>query len=677
YRANQGSNYIPSRAITDGKYKLIWNCNTVFTSGARQSFQWKMPSYRDWESHYRKGEYTGIQSYFFEPMVTFEFYDLESDPYETINLASDPAYAELLDEHIAALQAKVRSTNDISFFPNSIRNLELPKINLHDWIKDNDYDMEQLYQAVELASMAEAEDLDAVVELLKNPETVIRYWGAVGMLRLRFHDKISDLPAIVKDLANNTSENIEVRCLSHMALLCNEDYCECSAFIASHLSETYCQGIIPNVGDKLIPIAGEIYKAGMKTSDFYVKSALINAGVMPYEQLIDVTNLTINQALLDSVGKVDCQEDECSNLVSDEFSSESDLDNWIESPTTDMVNVNGGVLNVLFNKTKVNTSVQRNFSAVSNDNIEFNFTCSFDDNASATYFSLLNEQGKVVASFISGIIGTGGFFAVSELNDLDKRVDKSNVKTSLNFAKGGFTKNTNYNASIRINMIDQTFTVAVNEYVSAVYPLINSATTGITGFTVYVEKMYNNNAGAHIDNFSVISTSPEKIDLSTKVQEVRAALFSTHFGMTDEDLLTEWSSVLDAYLAATEVINDCASLPAQHAGAKATLDEAYDKYLGVLALDIDDSSIESIKSILPEVFYMGDGVFKPELDNQVKNYNFNVYNINGVKVFSSQNQNIGWEGSNPSTPLYLWSLQYQTLDNKTVLQSGKVMVFVD
>ncbi|MDB4335151.1 hypothetical protein OAA06_02195, partial [bacterium] len=632
YKANQGSNYIPSRGITDGKYKLIWNCNTVFPSGARQSFQWKMPSYRDWESHYRKGEYSGIQSYFFEPMVTFEFYDLEFDPNETINLASDPAYAELLDEHIAALQAKVRSTNDIGFFPNSLRNNELSGVVLYDWVRDNNFDMEKLYQAVELASMAEAEDLVEIVDLLENPEAAIRYWGAVGMLRLRFHDKISELPAIVKDLANNTSENIEVRCLSHAALLCNEEYCECSSFLASNLTETYCQGIIPNLGDKLRPIAGELYKAGMKTSDFYVKSTLINAGVMPYEQLIDVTNVTINQALLDSLGILDCS---CETKAITPYLRIND-GSWQQSASASM---------------EVGDTIKFGPQPIKGGTWSWSGPNGFTASTREITISDIqtNEAGDYVA-YYTNACGTKSTqtYAISIKSNayyFDHVGSGLRMTSNSTGTDAITTSSTDNGALAQWSLVD-----ANNGY----FYIQNQSngmklqgTSSITQDEASVKIVSNTNEG---------SWAQWELTQTGSNWFVNNKSFNTRLNYNGTSISvgpTTWTGPWVQW-----------KLTNVNTGA-------------LKSAKIDEPNIEINKSILPEVFYIGDGSFKPELDHQVINYHFNVYNINGVKVFSSQDPNIGWEGSNPSTPLYLWSLQYQTSDNKTVLQSGKVMVFVD
>ncbi|MCG8578667.1 MAG: sulfatase-like hydrolase/transferase [Bacteroidales bacterium] len=306
YKANQAPNFIPARGITDTQYKIIWNYNTVFPSGARQDFQWKMPGYRDWEAHWRNGEYTDMHSYFFEPMQTIEFYDLKNDPGETVNLANDPAYAILVQEYKDKLKGAVRQTKDLGFFPQSIRKTQFSSKAVYDYVTETGFDMEAVYEAAELASMAEAKDAARLMDLMNSPETVIRYWASVGMLRLRFHNKIEALPSLVNKLAHNEDENIEVRCINHCTLLCDAQFCEVVDFFRTNMTNDYCKGIIHNMGDRLRPIAAELYK-GFKKQNFYTKSLLINAGIVPYEELIDHSNLTIDSAVIQASDTLDCQ----------------------------------------------------------------------------------------------------------------------------------------------------------------------------------------------------------------------------------------------------------------------------------------------------------------------------------------------------------------------------------
>ncbi|MEM6377379.1 MAG: sulfatase, partial [Bacteroidota bacterium] len=103
YRANQEQSYIPSRAITDGDYRLIWNFNTAYPNGVRQSYQWQMPSYQGWDDYHLQGKTNDLQSLFWEPMDALEFYHTKADPYEVHNLIDHPKYQDKIQAMKTAL----------------------------------------------------------------------------------------------------------------------------------------------------------------------------------------------------------------------------------------------------------------------------------------------------------------------------------------------------------------------------------------------------------------------------------------------------------------------------------------------------------------------------------------------------------------------------------------------
>jgi N-sulfoglucosamine sulfohydrolase len=89
--------YYPMRAVRSERYKLIWNI----------AHQLPFPFASDlwaastWQAIYRQGEdakygFRSVSQYVQRPQ--FELYDLQKDPDERVNLASDAEYAGLLEE---------------------------------------------------------------------------------------------------------------------------------------------------------------------------------------------------------------------------------------------------------------------------------------------------------------------------------------------------------------------------------------------------------------------------------------------------------------------------------------------------------------------------------------------------------------------------------------------------
>ena len=102
--------YYPMRTLRNRRYKLIWNI------AWRLEFPHPIDTLqRDtWTKLIARGdEFLGkrrIQDFLFRD--EYELYDLQADPEEVVNLASDPAYSEIRREMAAQIDAISRATDD-------------------------------------------------------------------------------------------------------------------------------------------------------------------------------------------------------------------------------------------------------------------------------------------------------------------------------------------------------------------------------------------------------------------------------------------------------------------------------------------------------------------------------------------------------------------------------------
>lgn len=101
--------YYPMRVVRDRKYKLIWN----IAHDLPYPFASDLWAASSWQTQFQKGQDTSygrktVAQYIHRPQ--FELYDIESDPHETENLASDPNFSEVLAKYqrkLKAFQAKM------------------------------------------------------------------------------------------------------------------------------------------------------------------------------------------------------------------------------------------------------------------------------------------------------------------------------------------------------------------------------------------------------------------------------------------------------------------------------------------------------------------------------------------------------------------------------------------
>ncbi len=103
--------YYPMRVYRDKRFKLIWN----IAHKLDYPFASDLWAASSWQAQLKKGEDAPygtrtVGEYIQRP--EFELFNMETDPHESLNLANDPAYAEVLEDYKAKLKAKQKELND-------------------------------------------------------------------------------------------------------------------------------------------------------------------------------------------------------------------------------------------------------------------------------------------------------------------------------------------------------------------------------------------------------------------------------------------------------------------------------------------------------------------------------------------------------------------------------------
>lgn len=108
------------RGLRKGRFKYLRNYQPFNPDGLHNSYRFRQPAYAEWRELYRAGRLDAAQRAFFEPRQAELLFDLESDPHEIRNLASDPAYAHVLTDLRSRLAARVKDMPDLGFLPENI-----------------------------------------------------------------------------------------------------------------------------------------------------------------------------------------------------------------------------------------------------------------------------------------------------------------------------------------------------------------------------------------------------------------------------------------------------------------------------------------------------------------------------------------------------------------------------
>ncbi len=117
YADRMGEKYDMVRSLRKGKYKYIRNFQPFNFDALTNGYRYKIAAYQELREMYYRDELNPLQERFFQPKAVEMLYDIESDPYETTNLADDPQYGKTLTQLREELIEWQREINDLGFYP--------------------------------------------------------------------------------------------------------------------------------------------------------------------------------------------------------------------------------------------------------------------------------------------------------------------------------------------------------------------------------------------------------------------------------------------------------------------------------------------------------------------------------------------------------------------------------
>ena len=209
FRGRMDERYDMNRAIRDARFKYIRNFYPHFPRGRYISYLWKMPSMQEWERLYKEGKLNPLQSRFFQPKPPEELYDLKTDPYEINNLANHPQYQKVLERMRKALKEKIFQIRDTGFLQEAEMSLRAQGSTPYEMARNPEkYPLEKIYSCAQLASRAKPENLSQLTSFLKDSNSAIRYWGAVGLCILG--EKAQPAKELLYQCLKDTSPSVRI-----------------------------------------------------------------------------------------------------------------------------------------------------------------------------------------------------------------------------------------------------------------------------------------------------------------------------------------------------------------------------------------------------------------------------------------------------------------------------------
>ena len=193
------------RGLRKGKYKYLRSYQPFNIDALYNFYRYKMLAYQEWKTLFKEGKLNEVQQQFFMPRAAEALYDLEKDPHETNNLASNQAYQSILKELRTELQKQIKSMPDLSFYPEPYfleNGLENP-------VAFGQANKKQLSKLIDIADLSllsfdKAEKKIAKALASQNPWE--RYWALI--VCSTFGEEAKTFQSKIEDLAKSDTENL-------------------------------------------------------------------------------------------------------------------------------------------------------------------------------------------------------------------------------------------------------------------------------------------------------------------------------------------------------------------------------------------------------------------------------------------------------------------------------------
>jgi arylsulfatase A-like enzyme len=144
-----------------------------------------------------------LQKSLFEPRPAEFLFDIENDLWETKNLADDPEYKPVLEKMRNLLKQEVLQSRDVMFLPEYEIGLLSESTTAYEFrMTDKNYPINNIYGAASLAGFRGKELAAKQVELLKSPNTIVRYWAMLGLRSQNKEDLQSFSDDILKSMGD-------------------------------------------------------------------------------------------------------------------------------------------------------------------------------------------------------------------------------------------------------------------------------------------------------------------------------------------------------------------------------------------------------------------------------------------------------------------------------------------
>ncbi|MDG1358176.1 MAG: sulfatase-like hydrolase/transferase [Akkermansiaceae bacterium] len=212
YRGRADEALDMARAIRDKHHTYIKNYYPYIPNGQLLTYQWRILATQAWEQHFKEGKTNPVQSRYFLPRETEQFFDDKADWANINNLIDQTEHGEKIATLKQALRQQQTQYFDSGLLPEDMRNRRAAKhgITLYQLVRDPKlYPLAQYLDAADLALEANPANLPAFVKNLSNSDEGMRWWAINGLKNLGPKAK-SAQKEILHAAHNDTTQEVRI-----------------------------------------------------------------------------------------------------------------------------------------------------------------------------------------------------------------------------------------------------------------------------------------------------------------------------------------------------------------------------------------------------------------------------------------------------------------------------------
>lgn len=183
FRGRMDERYDMVRSVSDGRYVYVRNYMPHLVYGQYLEYMFQTPTTRVWKELYDTGKLQPPQTFFWGRKPPEELYDLQHDPDEVNNLADSAQHQLVLGRLRNALREHALAVRDVGFLSEAEFHARAKGSTVYEMGHDpNKYPLQRVMGMAETASMLKPEALPTLRQGMKDADSGVRYWAALGIL---------------------------------------------------------------------------------------------------------------------------------------------------------------------------------------------------------------------------------------------------------------------------------------------------------------------------------------------------------------------------------------------------------------------------------------------------------------------------------------------------------------